>query len=95
MCILLFGKTKSEEVMEYFLNRISGDDEEEEDTPRVVINAEICRKIQRSCDADVIIIKKKLNFGVKILKKGFDIIRLYTSFGGKTALFHFRQTQGQ
>ena len=94
MCILLFGKTKSEEVMEYFLNRISADDEEEENTPRVVINAEICRKIQSSCDADVII-KRNIYFDVKFLKKGFDIIWLYTSFGGKTALFHFRQTQGQ
>lgn len=47
--VLLFGKSKMED-LEYFLNQISADNEEE---PEKIINQEICRKIQLSCGADV------------------------------------------
>lgn len=51
MDILLFGKSRAVNV-EYFLNKLSGD-EQEESSSKFLITPEICRKIQRSCEADV------------------------------------------
>jgi len=81
MYVLLFGKSKAEDV-EYFLNKISQEDESSDQ----IINSETCRKIQRSCEADVINYKTLID--CNYFGKGSFSIWLRASFGGKSAL-HF------
>ena len=61
--VLLFGKSKTEDV-EYFLNKISQQDEVSD----AIINEETCKKIQLSCEADVTL---KLLLNLQIYLRDF------------------------